>query len=148
MIRQEITELLKRAIKDSGFKVAEAVVAHPENAEFGDYAASVALQIAKISGMRPKEIAEILKSKISAYAKDEADKQNLFEKIEVAEPGFINFFISKEYLQNQVGEILEQKEKFGQLKIGEDKKINIESVSANPTGQLHIGNGRNAFAGE
>lgn len=141
MIRQEITELLKGVIKDSGFKVLQVGVEHPENAEFGDYATNAALQIAKTVGMRPKEIADILKSKI------QNSKPKIIERIGVVEPGFINFFISKEYLQNQVGLILKHQEKFGRLEVGKGQKVNIESISANPTGLLHIGNGRNAFSG-
>ena len=70
------------------------------------------------------------------------------EKTEIAGPGFINFFVSKEFLQKQVADILKQKEKFGDLKIGRGAKVNIEFISGNPTGPLHIGNGRGAFFGD
>jgi len=72
---------------------------------------------------------------------------SFFEKVE-AIGGFINFFISKEYLQKQVGEILKQKEKFGSLKIGGKTKVNVEFISANPTGPLTLGNGRGGFCGD
>ena len=67
---------------------------------------------------------------------------------EVAGPGFINFFLSREYLQKQVSVILKEKEKFGQLKIGKSQKINVEFISANPTGPLTLGNGRGGFWGD
>ena len=82
----------------------------------------------------PQEIADSIKS-------------DILEKIEVKN-GFINFFISKEYLQKQVEEILKKKDKYGSLKIGKDQKVNVEFISANPTGPLHIGNGRGAFLGD
>ena len=75
-------------------------------------------------------------------------KSNLFEKIETAAPGFINFFLSKEYLQKQVREILKEKDSFGKMKIGKGKKVNVEFISANPTGPLTLGNGRGGFYGD
>jgi arginyl-tRNA synthetase len=75
-------------------------------------------------------------------------KSNIIDKIEIVKPGFINFFVSKEYLQKQTGEILKKKEKFGNLKIGKKQKINVEFISANPTGPLTLGNGRGGFCGD
>jgi arginyl-tRNA synthetase len=70
------------------------------------------------------------------------------EKIEIVKPGFINFFLSKEYLQKQIKLVLEQGENFGSLKIGKNKKTQVEFISGNPTGPLHIGQGRGAFFGD
>src|SRR3989338_6680907 len=111
MIRQEIIKMLKKAVEESGFKVSELVVEHSAKAGFGDYATNVVLQIAKTTGFRPQELADILISKLKA-------NKDLFENIEVARPGFLNLFISKEYLQEQVADILGQKDKFGSLEIG------------------------------
>lgn len=140
MIREEITKLIEKSMKE--FKVLEIKVEHPEEKTHGDYATNVAMVIAKHAGKDPMEIAETISSKIRVQ------NSKLFEKIETAPPGFINFFVSREYLQNQVKEILKQKEKFGQLKIGKGQKVNIEFVSANPTGPLHLGHGRGAFWGD
>jgi len=126
MIRQEIIKLLQKA---TGLPPAEIRLERPERADFGDYSTNIALQVKKPA----TEIAKKLKA-------------DLFEKVETAGPGFINFFLSKEYLQKQVDEIL--KEKFGQLNIGQGKKVDIEFICANPTGELHIGHGRGAFIGE
>ena len=128
MIRQEIINLIQKA---TGKPKEEIQVERPENEVYGDYSTNIALQL-------KKDPAEIVK-KI---------KPDLFEKIEIAKPGFINFFLSKEYLQKQVGEILKQGERFGQLKIGKKQKTNIEFISANPTGPLHLGHGRGAFFGD
>jgi len=137
MIREELKNLVKQALPPEVSDI-EIDIEQPENKEFGDYSTNVAMKIAKILKKNPLEIAEDLKSKITS---------DFFEKIEVAKPGFINFYLAEEYLQQQVGEILEQVEKFGQLKIGQGKKIQVEFISANPTGLLHIGNGRGAFFG-
>lgn len=126
MIRREIIKLIQQATSKS---LEEIQVEQPEKG-FGDYSTNIAFKLKKPAA----EIAKKLKSP-------------LFEKVEVA-GGFINFFLSKDYLQKQVKEILKQKEKFGQLKLGQGKKVDIECICANPTGQLHIGHGRGAFIGE
>jgi arginyl-tRNA synthetase len=128
MVREEIVKLIKKATSK---KPVEIKIEHPENEAHGDYSTNIALQLKK----NPAEIAKKLKS-------------DLFERVEVAEPGFINFFLSKEYLQQQVAKILKQKEKFGQLKIGKNKKVQVEFISANPTGPLTIGNSRGGPFGD
>jgi len=132
LVREEIKKLILKAIA----KTVEIKIEKPEREEFGDYSTNIALQLKK----DPDEIAKKLKA--------EESNARVFEKIEVVPPGFINFFVSKEYLQKQVEEILKEKEKFGTLKIGKNKKVNVEFVSANPTGPLHIGNGRGGFCGD
>ncbi len=128
IIRQEIIKLIQKATAVSQEKIR---VTYPEGEGFGDYTTNIALQLKRPAN----EIAGKLKS-------------DLFEKIEVAGPGFINFFLSKEYLQKQVSAILKEKEKFGQLKIGQGQKINVEFISGNPTGPLTLGNGRGGFWGD
>jgi len=149
MIRPEIINLAEKSIKElqkekklPGFKIPEIKLEHPEEKIHGDYATNIAMAITREIKKDPIEIANILSSKLKAQS------SKLFEKIEVAEPGFINLFLSKEYLQKQVGEILKQDEKFGQLKIGKNQKVNVEFISANPTGPLHLGHGRGAFFGD
>ncbi len=139
MIRDEIKKLVEKAIKELGFKVPEVLIEQPREKTHGDYATNAAMAVAKKVKKNPMEVAEIIKSKI---------KSDIFEKIEIVKPGFINFFLSKEYLQKQTGEILKKKEKFGDLKIGKGKKINVEFISANPTGPLTLGNGRGGFCGD
>lgn len=142
MIRQEINNLIKESIRGANLDGADFSLEHPEDKIHGDYATNVALRVARTLKMPPAKIAENLKPRFLHLRPD------LFERIEFAEPGFINFFVSPAYLQKQVGEILEQKEEFGQLKIGKGKKVNIEFISANPTGPLHIGNARGGYCGD
>jgi arginyl-tRNA synthetase len=130
MARKEIEKLINGAVRDLFGKELEIKIERPTETAFGDYATNVAMVFKK----NPQEIVDALKS-------------DIFEKIEVKN-GFINFFLSKKYLQKQVGEILKEKGKFGQLKIGKGEKVNVEFISANPTGPLHIGNGRGGFCGD
>lgn len=156
MIRKKIDNLVRKTIKElqrekifPEFKLDDFKVESPEEKTHGDYSTNVAMVIAKRTGKSPIEIAEIVKSKIkNSRPANTGKKSKIFERIEIAEPGFINFFISKEYLQKQIEEILREDKKFGQLKVGKNKKTNVEFISANPTGELHIGNGRGAFFGD
>ncbi len=145
MIRQIIKELIKKSIKNFNLaEIKEIKVEHPEEKTRGDYATNIAIVITKQVGKNPLEIAEIISNQLLIINK----RLKLFEKVEAVSPGFINFFLSKEYLQKQITEILKLNGKFSRLKIGKRKKVNIEFISANPTGQLHLGHGRGAFFGD
>jgi len=130
LVREEIKKLTEKAVKDLYGREIEIRIEQPQDPAFGDYATNVAMALKK----NPQEIANKIKS-------------DILEKVEVKN-GFINFFISKAYLQKQVGEILKQKDKFGELKIGRGDKVNVEFISANPTGPLTLGNGRGGFCGD
>ena len=130
MVREEIKNLIEKALRELYKKKIEAGIEQPQDSTYGDYATNIAMVLKK----NPQEIASIIKS-------------DILENIEVR-GGFINFFLSKEYLQKQVLEILKKGETFGQLKTGKGQKVNVEFISANPTGPLHIGNGRGAFFGD
>ncbi len=147
MIREEIKKLIEQSIKElqatkrlPKFDIPEIKVERQEIQEFGDYSTNIALVVAKKTGRDPVEIAGIIPEKIYY--------NSILDGVQWKTPGFINFFISKEYLQKQVKEILRQKDKFGQIDIGKNKKVNIEFICANPTGELHIGHGRGAFFGQ
>jgi len=129
-VRNEIKNLLEKAVKQLYKQDIEVKVDRPVESAFGDYTSNIAMVLKK----DPKEIAGIIKS-------------DILERIEVKN-GFINFFISKEYLQKQAKEILKKKDSFGNLNIGKGKKVDIECICANPTGELHIGHGRGAFLGQ
>jgi arginyl-tRNA synthetase len=150
MTRQEIKNLIEKAIKDlqeegffPNFKIPEINIGSSGIPMFGDYSSAIAIQIRKDAGKNPVEIANKIKEKIKSY------NLNLFLEIKIAEkPVFINFFLSENYLQESLKEILGQKAKFGGIKIGKNKKINVEFISANPTGPLTLGNGRGGFCGD
>jgi arginyl-tRNA synthetase len=156
MVREKIAKLIQKSIKElqkekifpefwkgplAGWS-PEIKIEHPEEKIYGDYSTNIALILAKALKKEPMEIGESLKSQILKF------KTELFEKVEVVKPGFINFFLKKEFLQKKLGEIFKEGEKFGKLKIGKNQKVQVEFISANPTGPLHIGNGRGAFFGD
>jgi arginyl-tRNA synthetase len=136
MVRDEIKKIIEKAAKELGLKVSKVLIEEPKEKNYGDYSTNVALTLAK----NPMEVA-------SALTKVMADEK-IFEKIEVVRPGFINFFLSQEYLQKQISEIFKNKNKYGNLKIGKKEKVNVEFISANPTGPLTLGNGRGGFGGD
>ncbi len=142
MIRDEIKKIIERAMNNLGYyhNMSQIIVVTPENKSHGDYSTNVLFVISKNFKQSYNEMALILKPEIEK-------EKSIIEKIEVL-GGFINFFVSKEYLQKQAVEILKKKEKFGDLKIGEKQKINVEFISANPTGPLTLGNGRGGFCGD
>ena len=149
MVREEIRKLVEKAILELQkekvfpvFKIPEIKIEHPEVISYGDYSTNIALNLARQVKKSPMEISESLKSQILEL------KSKIFEKVEAVKPGFINFFLSPEYLQEKVGHILKEGDKFGSLNIGKNRKVNVEFISANPTGPLHIGHGRGAFFGD
>ena len=152
MIREEIAKLIEESFSQlelsremalilSAFKFVP--LEHPEDKKFGDYSTNIAMQHS-FHRMSPMKAAELIKDKCVELSKG----KNLFTKIEVVKPGFINFYLSQSYLQNQLSEILQAGDKYGSSEIGRGKKINLEFVSANPTGPIHLGNGRGAPMGD
>ena len=133
MIRDSIRKLLN---------LPDAIIEHPENTSFGDYSTNAVLKLAKNEGKNPMELAQAIAQKLLV------SDTNMFVKIEVASPGFINFTLSAEFLRDQVAEILSVKEKYGALDFGQNKKVQVEFISANPTGPLTLGNGRGGFFGD
>ena len=138
-IKGEIKKIIEKSLKELKVGTPDFLVEPSLKEEHGDYASNIALVLAKQLKKNPLEIAEDIKKKI---------KSGIFEKIEILKPGFINFFISKEHLQKQAVKILKEKEKYGNLKIGRRQKVNVEFISANPTGPLTLGNGRGGFGGD
>ena len=141
-------ELIKTLLGDIIRKISpdfkdEVLVEVPENKEHGDYTSGVAFLLSKIIEKPPREIAEDLTNELK--------KQRIsdFSKIK-AENGFINFYLSPECLCHQLKEILKQKNNYGKsiFRLTHGKRINVEFISANPTGPLTIGNGRGGFYGD
>ncbi|MCL5407063.1 MAG: arginine--tRNA ligase, partial [Patescibacteria group bacterium] len=137
----EIKEIIQKAIeklypdiKMSSFDVSEA----PE--KFGDFSTNIAMILAKRLGDSPEEIAH----KIVGQIKD----NQIFERVEVAKPGFINFKMSLPFWLEKISEILKIGSKYGENNIGQNKKVDVEFISANPTGPLTVGNARGGVIGD
>ncbi len=136
-MRKKLESILKKAIG----KNAELSV--PENANFGHYSTSTALKLAKAKKENPMNLAADLAAKIEKRA-----PKYFFEKIEIAAPGFINFWISKEIVRQELISILKQKEKYGRSDIGKKKKIIIDYSSPNIAKPMHVGHLRSAVIGD
>ncbi|SES18987.1 arginine--tRNA ligase [Salipaludibacillus aurantiacus] len=137
---QLIAAVLKAELAEKE-EMPDVVIETPKDKSHGDFATNLAMQLARVAKKAPKMIAE----DIAANFDHEAGK---VEKLDIAGPGFINFFMKKDYLTDIVATVLEQKDKFGETNVGNGKKIQVEFVSANPTGTLHLGHARGAAVGD
>lgn len=122
------------------FDLPQVVVERPQREEHGDYATTVALQLASTIPMPPRRIAEAIVSHIPAA--------EFAAKVEAAGRGFINFALDDDWLIQQVDEILAAGESYGDLPLGQGRKVQVEYGSANPTGPLHVGFARNIVIGD
>ncbi len=120
--------------------VKEIVLERPKNRDHGDYASSIALALAKPAGKPPREIADLIAKGLTS--------NSMIEKIDIAGPGFINLTLAKSSQGAVVTAIFNEKESFGRVKVLAGKKINLEFISANPTGPLHLGHTRWAAVGD
>ncbi|MBU1571195.1 MAG: arginine--tRNA ligase [Proteobacteria bacterium] len=116
-------------------------IGEPKTATHGDFSTNFAMVMASAQKMPPRKIAEIITGEIEDHA-------GLIEKTEIAGPGFINFFVKQNSWHPVLKQIYEDDERFGFCDIGKGKKIQVEFVSANPTGPLHVGHGRGAAVGD
>jgi arginyl-tRNA synthetase len=147
MLRDDIATLLRRAIKKAQkgkalpkFEIPEIAVERPKQEDHGDFATPICMQLARLARMAPIQIAEVLIRNLP--------KVDFINSVEVAKPGYINFGLSERWLDEQVNQILAAGEGFGSLDLGKHRKVQVEFISANPTGPLHIGSGRNAVIGD
>lgn len=146
-MKPQIAELLSTALdqlKENQVLPAEVQpriqVDNTRDKAHGDLATNLAMMLAKPAGKNPRELAQMLVDALPESA--------LVEKIEIAGPGFINFYLSDASTSSLVRTVLEQKEAYGFNQDGKGKKVQVEFVSANPTGPLHIGHGRGAAVGD
>ena len=140
MIIKKIIGDLKNTITKLGYSDIDIQVSKSKNPKFGDFSSSIPLVLGKLSKKSPIEIAEKIKSEIIL-------SNTIFEKISITEPGFINFKISAKYYYKILNDILNDND-FGKSNVGQNKTANVEFVSANPTGPLTVGHGRNAILGD
>ena len=144
LIRDRVEDALIRARVAGALsyeKLPEYTVERPREAAHGDYATNVAMLLAKPCRKAPRDIAKLIAEYI-----DFSDSP--IEKMEIAGPGFINFRMKEDWLNQAACEMLAEGEDFGRSRLGEGQKIQVEFVSANPTGDLHMGNARGAAIGD
>jgi len=138
LLSQSIEQLIKQGDLAEDFTAKILITASKDTAQ-GDFASNVCLASAKQAGMPPRQLAEKIVPLL--------ESQDWLEKVEIAGPGFINFFLRTGFNLSIVQTVLKQGDEFGLSDIGNNKKIQIEFVSANPTGPLHVGHGRGAAYG-
>ena len=149
LIRDYIKELILESINSCHkngilpiFEIDQIEVERPQNTDNGDFAVSLPLKLTKVLKSNPLEIANTLTTYI------DNEKANIvFDKILVAPPGFINFYLSQNWVQKQLEEILKSGKDYGNITKINPKNIQIEFVSVNPTGPLHVGHARGAVLG-
>jgi len=149
MLKQELARCLQQAVAEAQRKgalapaalpeVLEVLIEHPQNPEHGDFASGLPLKLARTMRMPPMAIAE----KISEHIVPPPQIDRLW----VAPPGFINFTLREDWLSTLVEPILAAGESYGNIDLGKGKRVQVEFVSVNPTGPLHVGHGRGAVLG-
>jgi len=140
-MKLELVEKIQSAIKSAGYDVpVDFLLEQTPRPEMGDFATNVAMVIAGDEKKNPREVAEKIKN--------ELEKHDDIIKVEIAGPGFINITLNPDIYLAELEKIVEQKENYGRTEIGQGKKVNIEYISANPTGPLHVGNARGGPIGE
>ena len=141
-MKDYLTNLLNNALKDlvESFDKDIIQVSRPKQIQHGDFSTNVSLPLAKILKKAPIDIAKEIVERIPS--------STLIEKVEIAGPGYINFFLSSEARVELINKILAEKEDFGKSTFGKNQKVQVEFVSANPTGPLHVGHGRGAAIGD
>lgn len=144
-VQLKLKEEIKAAVLKAGLATEEqmpnVVLEQPKDKANGDYSTNMAMQLTKIAKKAPKLIAEAL---IENFDQTKAS----IEKIEIAGPGFINFYMNNAYLTDLIPTILEAGDKYGESDFGKGEKVQVEFVSANPTGDLHLGHARGAAVGD
>lgn len=151
-ITLQIEEGLRKNWKDAALKsskegkllceeIPEFILEKPKDKTHGDYTVNLAMVLAKKEGKKPRDIAEILKENFNL-------EESQVEKIEIAGPGFLNMYLNKNHLQGIIKEVLTLGDYYGNSNYYQGETFNVEFVSANPTGLLHMGNARGAAIGD
>ncbi|MZQ82980.1 arginine--tRNA ligase [Paenibacillus sp. 5J-6] len=148
-VLNEVKVIVKQAIADAvaaagivdAAQLPEIILEVPKEKTHGDFATNIAMQLTRIAKQNPRQIAEKI------IANLQKDKANIAEA-EIAGPGFINFKMNKVYLYPVIADVLSQGERYGARNVGQGLKVQVEFVSANPTGSLHLGHARGAAVGD
>jgi arginyl-tRNA synthetase len=138
LLSDAVTRLVSDGALPAGIEPA-IIVERTRDRAHGDFACNIAMMLAKQAKMKPRELADRIVAALETGAR--------VERVEIAGPGFINFFLGPAAWHSVIGEILAQGDNFGRSRLGAGKRVQVEFVSANPTGPLHVGHGRGAAYG-
>lgn len=139
-MKEIIKNIVAKVLKELNYSIPDFSVDYPRNKKFGDFSANAALVLSKELKKSPRDIAIELLPLL--------EKETVFSKVEIAGAGFINFFVSENFYTRLVRKVMNEKGSFGRISINEGKTANLEWVSANPTGPLHAGHGRQVCLGK
>lgn len=147
-MRKKLTELLKQAVEKAiasgSLKVKTLppiIFEIPKDESKGDYATTLAMTLASAEKSPPRAIAEMIAGQLE-------DREGIVDRVEIAGPGYINFFLKKSHWIKTLEDAVRMGDRYGRLDIGKGEPVQVEFVSANPTGPLHIGHGRGAAFGD
>lgn len=140
-LKQEIVNAVIKAGLASEQEMPSVILEIPKDKNHGDYSTNMAMQLARIAKKAPRAIAEAI---IANFDQQKAS----IEKLDIAGPGFINFYMDNHYVTEVIPTVLEEGDKYGTSNSGRGEKIQVEFVSANPTGNLHLGHARGAAVGD
>lgn len=142
-VKQTLVDEIKKSIQQAGITddVPAIKIEIPKDEKNGDYSTNIAMVLTKIAKRNPREIATLIVENL------DATKAHV-KSIDIAGPGFINFYLDSSYLYEVIDQAMEKDERFGYAEVPKNEKILVEYVSANPTGDLHIGHARNAAVGD
>ena len=143
-IKELLVDSIKKNIKQNKFQITdipEPILLATKNKSHGDIATNIALQLSRIVKINPMDIAHFIINNIDV-------KNNIIEKVEIAKPGFINIWFKSNWLYQIVKEIQDKGKDYGKIDMGKGKRIQVEFVSVNPTGPLHVGHGKCAVVGD
>src|SRR5690625_4055072 len=144
-VEKTLKEQLAAAVEACDFmtdeKVPDIQLQKPREKEHGDFATNGAMQLTRMAKRPPREIAEQIVAKLDYEAAQ-------VERGDIAGPGFINFYMKDDFFANIVATVLEQGEHYGETNYGQGKRVQVDFVSVNPTGDLHLGHARGAAFGD
>ncbi|MET3684181.1 arginyl-tRNA synthetase [Alkalibacillus flavidus] len=140
-LKQSIEQAVIKAELAGRDEMPEVILETPKEKSHGDYATNMAMQLARVAKKPPRDIAQDIVDQLDTEAAS-------VKSVEIAGPGFINFFMDTSYLTDVVTTIFDQGDEYGQTNDGQGERVQIEFVSANPTGTLHLGHARGAAYGD
>ncbi|MGA8941960.1 MAG: arginine--tRNA ligase [Thermoactinomyces sp.] len=141
VLKQEIKQAIMQAQLADEKEIPDILLEVPREKEHGDWATNIAMQLTRIARKNPRQIAEQIVGNIDR-------QRGSIRDIQIAGPGFINFFIDRSFLVEVIGEIEKAKDQYGRFETGKKEKVNVEFCSANPTGTLHLGHARGSAVGD
>lgn len=143
-VKKTILDSIEKNIKQSNFQIKiipEIILLTPKNKSHGDLSTNIAMQLSRELKLKPLDIAHFIVDNLNI-------KDSIIGEVEIVRPGFINFCLKENWLYQIIDEIREKGEDYGKVNLGKGKKIQVEFVSVNPTGPLHVGHGKCAAVGD